>query len=319
MKSLKYLCVQPRLLYYAWQVEVMINNFLKFGINPNDIIILVAYNPDDLTSSKQNIEAWEKLTTHYSNVNFFFYLDTREKPIKYIPSIRPNIIKQHFLAHPEIKNDVIFYHDCDIVFTKSPGLERYIYDDVWYLSDTNSYINYQYVISKGDDIYDTMCQIVGIDPVIPKLMNDNSGGAQYILKNTDYEFWEKVEKDAERLFDEITQMNNLKKRINSSYHELQIWCSDMWSVLWNAWLKGNQTKVDKCMDFCWATDPKERWDSCAIYHNAGVVSNGGGLFFKGNYMDTLPYNIKAEDYNENSCSYRYVKEIIYTSKISCLK
>ena len=29
MYSIKYICVQPRLLYYAWQVEVMINNFIR--------------------------------------------------------------------------------------------------------------------------------------------------------------------------------------------------------------------------------------------------------------------------------------------------
>ena len=37
MKNLRYICVQPRILYYAWQVEVMINNFIKHGINPNNI------------------------------------------------------------------------------------------------------------------------------------------------------------------------------------------------------------------------------------------------------------------------------------------
>ena len=42
MKNLRYICVQPRILYYAWQVEVMINNFIKHGINPNNIDIVVA-------------------------------------------------------------------------------------------------------------------------------------------------------------------------------------------------------------------------------------------------------------------------------------
>jgi hypothetical protein len=42
-----------------------------------------------------------------------------------------------------------------------------------------------------------MCEIVGIDTIIPKLMNSNSGGAQYILKNIDWQYWEKVELDSE--------------------------------------------------------------------------------------------------------------------------
>ena len=46
--NLRYICVQPRILYYVWQVEVMINNFLKNGVNPNNIDILVAWNPNCL-------------------------------------------------------------------------------------------------------------------------------------------------------------------------------------------------------------------------------------------------------------------------------
>jgi hypothetical protein len=88
MKNLRYICAQPRLVYYAWQVEVMINNFIKNGINPNNIDILVAWNPNDTTSSKESIEMWEKLSSHYNSVRFFFYEDTREKPIRYISSIR---------------------------------------------------------------------------------------------------------------------------------------------------------------------------------------------------------------------------------------
>ena len=109
MKNLRYICAQPRLVYYAWQVEVMINNFIKNGINPNNIDILVAWNPNDDTSKPETIEMWNKLTAHYNTVRFFFYEDTRKKPIHYISSIRPNILKQHFKAHPELKDEAIFY------------------------------------------------------------------------------------------------------------------------------------------------------------------------------------------------------------------
>ena len=96
MKNLRYICAQPRLIYYAWQVEVMINNFIKNGINPNNIDILVAWNPLDETNEPETVSMWKKLSDHYSNVRFFYYEDTREHPIRYISSIRPNILKQHF-------------------------------------------------------------------------------------------------------------------------------------------------------------------------------------------------------------------------------
>lgn len=317
MKNLRYICAQPRLVYYAWQVEVMINNFIKNGINPNNIDILVAWNPDDGTSSKESIDMWEKLSSHYNFVRFFFYQDTRDQPIRYISSIRPNILKQHFKAHPELFNEVIFYHDCDILFTKPVNWENFLNDDIWYLSDTNSYINYDYIISKGEDVYNKMCEIIGIDPNIPKLMNSNSGGAQYILKNVDYEFWEKVEKDSEKLYFEITLLNHLKKQQDPSHHELQIWCADMWSLLWNGWLRNNETKVVKEMDFSWATDSEERFNETNIFHNAGVTCSCGGKFYKANYRDSLPYNLDLR-IRQGTASYKYYEQIQETAKVSPL-
>ena len=318
MKNLRYICVQPRILYYAWQVEVMINNFIKHGINPNNIDILVAWNPNDKTSEPENIEAWNKLASHYSSVRFFFYEDIRQQPIYYISSVRPNILKQHFKAHPQLESEAIFYYDCDVVFSKPPDFNAFLSDDIWYLSNTNSYINYDYIISKGQDIYNKMCEIVQIDPIIPRLMNSNSGGAQYLMKNVDWAFWEFVERDSEKLFKEITELNNIKKVNDPKYHELQIWCADMWAVLWNGWLSGNETKVVSEMDFSWATDPISRWDETLIYHNAGATCGCGGLFYKALYMDTLPYNIEIEKFDKEKNCYNYVLEIKETAQKSCL-
>lgn len=318
MKKLRYICVQPRILYYTWQVEVMINNFIKHGINGNNIDILVACNSNGIPDTKESIEAWNKLANKYNYTRFFYYLDTRIQPIHYISSVRPNILKQHFTNHPELKDEAIFYHDCDIVFTKTPDFSKFLFDDIWYLSDTNSYINYNYIISKGQDVYNKMCEIVGIDPIIPKLMNSNSGGAQYMLKNIDSDFWNKVESDSEKLFHNITQLNVEKKLDDPTHHELQIWCADMWAVLWNGWLRGNETKVVKELDFSWATDSINRWDETTIYHNAGVTCSCGRNFYKADYMNKLPYDIQLKNFNKNNCNYNYVIEILETVKNTCL-
>ena len=318
MKNLRYICVQPRLLYYAWQIEVMINNFIEQEINPNNIDILVAWNPNDKTSDPENKESWDKLANHYNSVRFFFYQDTREQPIHYISSIRPNILKQHFKEHPELSNEAIFYHDCDIVFTKKPDFSTFLNDKTWYLSNTNHYINYDYIVSKGQDVYDKMCEIVNMNPLIPQLMNSNSGGAQYLIKNIDEAFWDKVEKDSEQLFYQITQLNNEKKATDPTYHEIQIWCADMWAVLWGGWLRGNETKVIPELDFSWGTDGVDGWNQSIIYHNAGITCSSDKQFYKGMYIDSLPYDIKIEDFNETINCYNYVKEIIKTANKSCL-
>ena len=318
MKNLRYICVQPRILYYAWQVEIMINNFIKQGINPNNIDILVAWNPNDDTSKPENIEAWNKLASHYSSVRFFFYQDTREQPIYYISSVRPNVLKQHFKAHPELESEAIFYHDCDIIFTRKPNFNAFLNDNIWYLSNTNSYINYDYIISKGQDVYNKMCEIIQIDPIIPRLMNSNSGGAQYIMKNVNWKYWEYVEQDSENLFKEITELNIQKKAVDPNYHELQIWCADMWAVLWNGWLAGNETKIVSEMDFSWATDSSNRWNETTIYHNAGATCGCGGLFYKALYMNILPYDIEIEKFDKEKNCYNYVLEIKETTQKSCL-
>jgi hypothetical protein len=318
MKNLRYICAQPRLIYYAWQVEVMINNFIKHGINPNNIDIVVAYNPNDGTSDPQTVEMWDKLRNNYNTVRFFYYQDTREQPIRYVSSVRPNILKQHFAQYPELKDEAIFYHDSDIVFTKAPDWNKFLSDDIWYLSNTNSYINYNYIVSKKERVYEEMCRIVGIDPVIPKLMNSNSGGAQYIMKNIDASFWEKVERDSENLFYEITNLNNNIKQEKPEYHELQIWCADMWAVLWNGWMRGSETKVVSELDFSWGTDPASVWNEKTIYHNAGVTCACGGKFYKASYMNSLPYNLDLRVREESCSGIYYHKEIKEVEKISCL-
>ena len=318
MKKLRYICVQPRLLYYAWQVEVMLNNFIDNGINQDDIDILVSINQNDETSNKKNIEAWDILIKRYTNVNFYFYEDTRQTPIHYISSIRPNILKQHFKNNLELSEYAYFYHDCDIIFTKPVDFSNLLKDDNWYSSNTNSYINYEYIKSKGYNVYETMCNIIGIDYEIPKRNNVHSGGAQYILKNLHWTFWDKVESDSERLFYEINNLNNEIKKENSDYHELQIWCADMWAVLWNGWLFGNEMIVTNELEFCWPTDMLTKWDSCPIYHNAGVTQDTTDMFYKGKYFNKFPDDINSDLLKRNVCSYKYSEEVLKTQKISCL-
>jgi hypothetical protein len=283
---IRFVCAQPASTYYAWQVEVMINNFIEKGINPNHI---------DVVCWKQNgvvPEEWLKLASGYP-ARFFFYDDERETK-HYISSIRPNILKQHFKANEELEKDTIFYHDCDIVFTNRIDFDRYLNDDKCYGSDTRWYISHDYIIGKGEDVLDKMCEIVSIPKHIVKANELNAIGAQYLMKGINWRFWEEVEKDCERLFKEITELNNIKKRENPSYHELQIWCADMWAVLWGLWKLGKETVCDPDLEFSWGTSTEGDWDRLKIFHNAGVVSGNDGLFYKANYINRYPYGDELE-------------------------
>ena len=310
MKNLRYICCQPAIPYYTWQVEVLINNFKKMGVNPNYIDIVCAIDNNVIPKE------WIKLMTHYNSVRFFFYNDTREDKT-YIPSVYFNLMKQHIVARPEIQNDVLFLHDSDIVFTKPANFNSMIAGDSWYLSDTKFYINYDYIQVKGNDIYEKMCDIVGINKTIPKLMNNNSGGAQYIVKNTTYEFWDKVERDSVKLYSYFCEVEPNYVKKNEHDYPIQKWTAGMWSLLWNAWLVGHETIVDDRMGFGWVTNPYSDVDKYSILHNSGVLHTNTDLFYKGNYMNKLPYFENVNVNTERASSY-YWNEICETANNSVL-
>lgn len=295
--NIRYVCAQPANDYYLWQVETVINNFIKNGVNPNYIDILLAIDNNVIPPK------WAKMRDHYNYVRFFFYNDTREDK-KYIPAIYFTLMKHHLVHNPELEKEVLFLHDSDIVFTRPVNFNGMIPGDSWYLSDTNSYINYSYIQQKGDHIYREMCNIVGINKLIPKLMNSNSGGAQYIVKNTTFEFWDKVEKDSIKLYQYFCDVEPLHVKKFDNDYPIQKWTAGMWSLLWNAWLFGHETKVDKRLDFGWSTNHISDVEKYCILHNSGVTSNSKGLFYKGQYANKLPYNVSL-DLNKEKASYFY--------------
>lgn len=307
---MKFICAQPAIDYYTWQVEVMINNFIRNGINGSDIQIVCSHHGSIS-------EKWRKLQNHFKEVNFFFYKDERQKP-SYISSVRPHILYKHWLAHPQMERETVFYHDCDIILAKPLDFEGLIEDDNCYVSDTISYIGANYVRSKGEHYLDYMADIVNVNKQYIIEQEENSGGAQYILKNIPTEFWKKVYYDSEALFRLINHQIDEDRIENPTMHEIQIWCADMWAVLWNLWFWDKQVRVTKKLDFSWATSGMHDWGTCPIYHNAGVVGDRADLFFKGAYQNVLPYDIQQETFNKDFCVYKYVEEILRTKETSCL-
>jgi len=282
-------------------VDVMLHNFLKCGISTDQIQILAVVYEDTPE------ESWRNLQRKYPKVSFFFYKDTRASKA-YISSIRPHVLTKHFEKYPELKDCVIFYHDCDMVFTKRVNWDKFLVDDVWYVSNTNSYISATYVKSKKFGVYERMCEIVGIDHTVPEVNEKHSGGAQYIMKNVDATFWSKVERDSEELY-KFFQLHLVQHPQSLEYHPIQMWTADMWAVLWNAWYFNHMVKVVKEMEFCWPMNHIKLWDTYDIYHNAGVTSQNNKLFFKGMYTLKFPDDLDPEAFDSGKCTYNYVREI----------
>lgn len=308
---MKFLCAQPANTYYEWQVEVVINNFTKHGVNDEDIVILGSIQNGIIPDN------WKKLQNHYSKVNFHFYEDTRINK-NYIPGIYFNALSSYFEEFPEMVNEVFFLHDSDIVFTRQPKLQWVQKTDTWYLSDTVSYIGYEYIQQKGEDIYQGMCDIVGIDALIPKLMNNHSGGAQYIVNGEGANFWRKVEQDSSRLYTFFCKEEPKYIKKHDHDYPIQKWTAGMWSFLWNAWLAGHPTEVRTELDFGWSTNGIADVENYWILHNAGVTTSEGGLFYKGEYLDKHPYDTDLE-IDPKKASHYYYKQIKETAKNSIFK
>jgi hypothetical protein len=307
----RFLSAQPANAYYSWQVEVMLNSFLEQGVNLNHVDVVCSVD-----SLHKIPEDWTRLAEGYA-ARFFFYEDKRETR-NYISSIRPNILKQHFKAHPYLESETLFYHDCDIALTKKINLAQFEVDDVWYGSDCRWYIGHDYILSKGEDVLNLMCETCSIDREVVKENELNSIGAQYIMKDVDWTFWEAVERNSERMFADVTSLNAVKKKENPKYHEVQIWCADMWAALWEAWRRGKKTVCHDDLKFSWGTSPIEEWDMYAIFHNAGVVEkHKAGFFFKSDYINKLPY-FTEQKLNENFSSVKYWELIERTARKSVL-
>lgn len=311
--KLKYICAQPADDFFIWQVETLIVNFMSVGINPADIHILLAINNGIIPNN------WKTLCNHHSQVGFFFYEDLRIYK-HYTPSVYFHLMKHHLAKFPELKDEALFLHDSDIALTRRIDFEEMLRDKSWYLSDTNSYIQYDYIQQKGNHVYLDMCAIIGIDPLIPKLMRSHSGGAQYLTKGTDAIFWNKVENDSIKLYDHFNATEHLHVKKHKYDYPIQKWTAGMWSLLWNAWLHGHETKVDKRLDFGWSPNHIMEVGNYPIIHNAGVLADRymfDKLFYKNGFYSNLPYNYEFE-LDDTKVSSWYFNEVKKAGKQSPL-
>jgi hypothetical protein len=327
MKELKFLCAQPDDSYYTWQVHLWLESLRK--LEHSDKAIVLIFVP----SYREQNPKWQQIIDLYPESEFVFYKDVDGiNPLlgTYIPIIRPYCLMKYFKEHPEMVSKAVFYCDSDIIFTEKFDISQYIEDDVNYLSDTNSYINASYFDSKIKDVlperleeYKTIdvlseiTSVVGISREICEKNNLHSGGAQYLLKNINASFWEKVLKDCLLIRKYLMSVNS--KFFKSEDTGFQSWCSDMWAVLWNLWIN-SETKVVPELNFSWATDPISRLNRTSILHNAGITGeemSNYKAFYKIKYRSgTDPFkdvslqSILDNPESKKHCTYYYVQQLI---------
>lgn len=352
MKQLHLVMAHPSDLCFAWQTAVNLYNQRKYGLS-NKARILV-YSPHD---RKKLPGIWKFLETKFPESKFFYYTGTKTLSdtigvTSYIPLLRPYILQKHWEEFPELKNDAIFYHDSDIVFTKDPKfLNECKDDDINYLSDTKSYLNSDYFQAKRKDVLkekedrfrtvdplQEVARFMGITREIFIENRANTGGAQYLLKNIDKNFWKDV-------FDNCIQIRTYLMDINKRFFAnedagYQSWTADMWAVIGNLWKRKAQVVCPEIMNFSWSSEEIENWTIKGIYHDAGAgpepfERNGKKLrafYKKGNpiklgentFYDYIlspghpdlktPFDDNLSWVSPELCSSKYVEEILLTKQ-----
>lgn len=296
-----YISVQPDIPYFHWQVEVMLQNFKDKQVDLSQCRVIFLYNSISWSQEVRELEA------KFNEVKFFFYQDDRDDK-SYIPSIKPYGMYKYCLENPI--NDQVFYHDCDIVFHTKINESLFKDKKIWYMSDTISYIGYEYCSSKGLDQLEKMTSIVNIPIDIVKANQQSSGGAQYIMFQPSSHYWHKVYRDSNSLY---KFLNSQPQVVKEGEYPIQKWCAEMWATLWNIWYFNCETQVHSELDFCFATNPIKDLESKKILHNAGVTAEEKHrLFFKGAFINNNPTNLTELELNyvdPNSCSW-YYKEAV---------
>lgn len=315
MEKIVFVSAQPDTKYFHWQVEVFLHNAISKGIDPKNIHLLFAY---DELPTQEGLDLAKK----YDFAGFFFYKKKVTNNFGYIPVLRPDILEQHFLKFPELKNRTIFYHDADIIFRELPDFDSLDHDQNWYLSDTISYVGADYIKSKGDSLLGTLCRIAGISEDVVIKNQDNSGGAQYLLKGIDHLFWSDVKSVSMALYkymadEEEKERKTLSEEQLKTYNPIQKWCADMWAVLWCGLKIGKEVKISRELDFSWSsTMGHEEWQRCKILHNAGITSSHNGkVFYKGDFIDEDPWDFDFSKIDPKSNSSNYVKAILYAKEV----
>jgi hypothetical protein len=296
MKDIVFVTAQPDVPYFHWQVKLYTHNFIEKGISPNDIHVIFSTLGNNKLS--QGAEELKNI-----GINIHSYKDERVNK-RYIPSIKPFLLYKWLEQYPEY-GKCFFLHDADIIFRELPDFEKMMNDDICYLSDTIGYIGYDYIMdccrryesqhptSEKGQLLKEMADTIGISVDLIKENQKNSGGGQYIIKNTDYKLWEKI------YLDSFTLYNNMliyQRKFPINPGQIQFWTAEMWSVLWNLWLHNFKTKVVNELSFSWATDSVDVYKKHTILHMAGVTDDlKKTKFYKGEFINIDPIKKLIED------------------------
>ena len=308
MKQPIIITVQPDVAYFHWQIEVQLVNFLNLGIDMTRVHVLWS------TIGKASPQV-KDLEARFPTTKFFYYKRLTVQDGGYIPVIRPDLLAQHFKVHRGLSQEPIFYCDSDILFREVLNWDLMLNDDICYVSDTIGYLGAKHLRSRGEDLFQRMCAKVKIDPNLVIDNELNTGGAQYILKNIDFTFWERMTREVVQLYrlanvEERNVRRRLSAKDNKTYNPFQKWIVDMVALFWGLLKDGRTVRIHPELEFSWGGMKIDKYYDSKILHNAGVTSNDEGkVFYKADYIKRDVFAANFDSIDPGTTSFIYVNAI----------
>lgn len=275
---------QPAIQRFKWELEVSITRLQSLGVN--DIVLLF---------SRHDVKMPTFFRDKYGVEVHVFADDRVDK--SYIPSIKPYLWMRYLEQDRTRQNESYFYLDSDVLLRDIPLVTAT--EDLWYGSDCTSYLGVDYIDSKGEGLLESMCHLMGVNPVTVR-REQPVAGAQWVIKHPTVEYWRKVYQDSTKLY---KYLDGLKD------NDIQKWTAEMWAQSWNLYNFGIRPLVSNELDFCWPMDSVDRYDEVKLFHNAGVVDDHQKLFFKGKYTSRDPFDDDLSFVDPSKVGIRYVDAI----------
>jgi len=307
MERLIIISAQPDTPFYEWQLEIQFLNLTDLGYNLSNYHVLISY-PDKPSSRIL------KLTKRYPEVNWGLYQDTRKDTTSYVSSLRPHVLKKHFLKNPWLAKERIFYIDSDVIFRTIPAFHKLSDPNTWYFSKTD-YISVEKIKEKGAHILYDMCKIIDVDPSLVE-NSPNNGGAQMWINDVNADFWENLEIKATRIHDYLKISGTISAKIWSKknalpiedYKPLDPYMADMWATLWMGIAKGKKIQIDPILDFCIPQNPLSKWKECTMLHYS-LMNNcpEPEYFHKRVFIKGIDFEWTSKDVNKTVCGIKYVE------------
>lgn len=286
---MKFLFAQPAKKRFAWELKTVIKSLTDLGVEKGDIVLLFAKEDDSV------VEEFSECETHV-------YEDERYDKA-YIPSIRPFLWWKYLEEDKARENETYVYLDSDTLILDLSAFKVAVTKNRWYCSDTTGYIGLDYIksVSHSSRTLEVMTDAIKVPIEWLEAIQDNSGGAQWVVKNPKAGYWHDVYVNSIVLYKAIEPLDT----------SLQKWTAEMWAQLWTMYHYGVAPKVSDKLAFAWSTD-NELGDK-KIIHNAGVTADMN-LFFKGAYQDRPPLTDLNQESGKVSDLYvKAIKEALYDS------